>query len=143
MRIVTFPLSLMLLSAICATSVAAQQSGTLQGQEVRVDAGVYRDVTVAEYRTVADDEDVLLINVHIPFEGDLPNTDASIAFNEIAAHIAHVAPEKDAEIVLYCRSGRMSTSAAAELVKLGYTRVHNLVGGFNAWVAAGLPMADR
>jgi rhodanese-related sulfurtransferase len=37
----------------------------------------------------------------------------------------------------------MSTQAARELVELGYTNVWNLAGGFNAWKAAGLPMADE
>jgi rhodanese-related sulfurtransferase len=34
----------------------------------------------------------------------------------------------------------MSTRAAQDLVRLGYTNVYNLVGGFNAWVEAGLPL---
>jgi rhodanese-related sulfurtransferase len=34
----------------------------------------------------------------------------------------------------------MSHEAAAELVRLGYTGVLNLSGGFLAWRAAGLPM---
>jgi rhodanese-related sulfurtransferase len=34
----------------------------------------------------------------------------------------------------------MSTEASGVLARLGYTRVYNLVGGFNAWRAAGLPM---
>lgn len=34
----------------------------------------------------------------------------------------------------------MSREAAAELVRLGYTGVRNLSGGFIAWRTAGLPM---
>jgi rhodanese-related sulfurtransferase len=36
----------------------------------------------------------------------------------------------------------MSTRAARELVTLGYTDVYNLVGGFTAWVEAGLPLTQ-
>jgi rhodanese-related sulfurtransferase len=36
----------------------------------------------------------------------------------------------------------MSTRAARDLVSLGYTDVYNLVGGFTAWVEAGLPLAQ-
>lgn len=82
----------------------------------------------------------LLVNTHIPFEGDIPNTDLTIPFNEITENLDKLPEDKDAEIVLYCRSDNMSHDAAADLVDAGYTNVKNLVGGFNAWKDAGLPM---
>jgi rhodanese-related sulfurtransferase len=37
----------------------------------------------------------------------------------------------------------MSTIAAKELVKKGYTNLYNLVGGMVAWESAGLPVAVK
>ena len=41
-------------------------------------------------------------------------------------------PSKDAVILLYCRSGRRSASAAASLAELGYTNIHDF-GGILNW----------
>lgn len=47
----------------------------------------------------------------------------------------------DAAIVLVCRSGRRSATAAASLVARGYAEVYNLVGGMIRWNAEEHPIA--
>lgn len=44
-------------------------------------------------------------------------------------------------LVVLCDHGYSSIFAAAVLVELGYARAGDVVGGFEAWVAAGLPLA--
>jgi rhodanese-related sulfurtransferase len=104
------------------------------------DAG-YTDISVTELSEMLENKDFTMVNVHIPFEGDLPQTDLSIAYDQIEQHL-DLLPDKDAPIVLYCRSDRMSHIAAKALVKNGYTNVFNLDGGFVAWQAAGLPFVE-
>ena len=41
-------------------------------------------------------------------------------------------PDRDAEILVYCRSGNRSRQAAQKLADLGYTAVYNF-GGINTW----------
>jgi rhodanese-related sulfurtransferase len=94
------------------------------------------DITVDELAALLPAKNFTLVNVHIPYEGELPQTDLLIPFNQIADHLDQL-PAKDEPIVLYCRSGSMSTEAGAELAGLGYTNVYEVDGGFNAWVAAG------
>jgi rhodanese-related sulfurtransferase len=122
----------MLVVACTKTSPASEPSA----QRPIKNADGYVDITMAQLAGMMEEKDFVLVNVHVPFEGDLPQTDLSIPFSEIADHLDEL-PGKNASIVLYCRSGPMSTTAARELVKLGYTNVMELDGGFHAWSAAG------
>ncbi|RLP91674.1 MULTISPECIES: rhodanese-like domain-containing protein [unclassified Micromonospora] len=49
----------------------------------------------------------------------------------------------DREIVLVCREGYSSSLAAASLQTLGLRRATDMIGGVDAWLAAGLPTTDR
>ncbi len=126
-----------LLLSACGGAQTADQTGV-----IGKDAGGYRDISAQELEQMLENKDFTMVNVHIPFEGDLPNTDLSIPYDQITQHLDEL-PEKDAKIVLYCRSDNMSNTAAKALVELGYTNLYNLDGGFNAWKAAGLPMAGE
>ena len=44
-------------------------------------------------------------------------------------------------VILMCHEGYQSSLAAGTLQQLGFARATDLVGGFEAWRAAGLPVA--
>ncbi|WP_028108737.1 rhodanese-like domain-containing protein [Ferrimonas futtsuensis] len=49
-------------------------------------------------------------------------------------------PNKDSVLVIYCGGGYRSVLAAHNLLQMGYTRVHSLIGGRREWMARSLPM---
>jgi len=137
-RIAIVLISVLVLSAGCARPETATPEPLALARNERG----YVDIDVEQWAEMLGRTDVTVINVHVPYEGDLPQTDLSIPYDQIGDHLDKL-PDKDAPIVLYCRSGSMSTSAAAQLSELGYTNVMELDGGMQAWVASGRGLVAR
>ena len=122
---------------ILVSACAAPQRATQKRQAtVKKNADGYYDISVEQLADMMYKESFTLVNVHIPYEGDIPETDLSIPFDKVTDHQDKL-PDKNAPIVLYCRSGSMSTKAARDLVALGYTNIMEVDGGMRAWAAAG------
>jgi rhodanese-related sulfurtransferase len=52
------------------------------------------------------------------------------------------ATSHDLPVIVFCNEGYTSSLAAAALQDLGLHRATDLVGGFRAWQAAGLPVTE-
>ena len=124
----------------CKSSATTQPTVEVAGKKVSVDGGSYTDVSVAELQTMLANKDFTFVNVHIPYEGNIAKTDVSIPYDQIDQNLDKLPSDKNAKIVLYCRSGRMSAISAKTLIGQGYTNVWNLSGGMVAWEQAGLPV---
>ena len=60
-----------------------------------------------------------------------------IPLSEFQAKYAEVLTDKNATIVVQCRSGKRSLNACMFLLAQGYTDLNNLEGGILAWIEAG------
>jgi rhodanese-related sulfurtransferase len=49
-------------------------------------------------------------------------------------------PDANTEIIMYCGGGFRSALTCDAAQKMGYRRVHSLIGGYKGMVAAGWPM---
>ena len=128
-------------------ALAACQSKPIEvvGEKVNLDGGTYNNINADELKTILNNKDFVFVNVHIPFEGNIADTDLSIPYDQITerTNLSQLPADQNARIVLYCRSGRMSAIAAEELVKLGYTDIWNLKGGMLDWERAGFEIQDK
>ena len=131
-------LFLVLLTTILLAACQVK-SADVVGKTVTVDGGSYTRVAPDELNIMLKNKDFVFINVHIPLEGNIADTDLSIPYDQITdpGNLAQLPTNKNAKIVLYCRSGRMSQIAVEALVKLGYTNIWDLAGGMVDWEQAG------
>ena len=104
--------------------------------EDKSESEVFTSVSSSELEVMLEDKDFVLIDVHTPEQRHIPGTDYFISYNDTDS-IVSVIQNKDAKVVLYCRSGSMSKIAAQELAGLGYTNVYELVGGLHDWTSEG------
>ena len=107
----------------------------LTGCGGRAADGSYHQITQEEAKKMMDTQEVIILDVreqdeydsgHIPGAVLLPV--GTIDEDTAAAAI----PEKDSMVLVYCRSGNRSKTAAAALASLGYTKIYEF-GGINTW----------
>jgi len=86
----------------------------------------------------------LVLDVREPeeFTGELGHIPGSVLvpLKELPERSSEFADSKQRDIVVVCRAGVRSTTAAALLTGLGFDHVSNLKGGMLDWDAAQLPV---
>ncbi|MFB7778692.1 rhodanese-like domain-containing protein [Streptomyces bauhiniae] len=115
----------------------------------RVRSG-YRRIEPRAAHEAARDSEALLVDIRYAAlrdrDGLIPGA-LVIERNELEWRLdpqgSHRVPEAtghDLRVVIICNEGYASSLAAASLHQLGLRRATDLVGGFQAWRAAGLPV---
>ncbi len=95
----------------------------------------YRQISQEEAKEMMDAGDAVVLDVREQSEYDEGHIPGAVllpvgSIDEDTA--AAVIPEKSATVLVYCRSGNRSKTAAAALAELGYTDVYEF-GGINTW----------
>ncbi len=92
------------------------------------------EISVRELKTRIDSgEKLMIVDVREPHEyaiARIPGT-TLIPLGQIAERSGEL--DKNAEIILHCRSGKRSAEALGILKGKGYTHLKNVVGGILAW----------
>ena len=107
------------------------------------DKKAYENIHIDQFVKMMDQKDFILINVHVPYYGEIAQTDLLVPFNAIEQYKEDLPRDKNARIVVYCMMGPMGDIAAEKLASMGYTRVGNFQGGMMAWTQAGRHLQRR
>ncbi|MFF8292948.1 rhodanese-like domain-containing protein [Streptomyces sp. NPDC016309] len=115
----------------------------------RVRAGLDR-VTAREAFAAAESGDALLVDIRyaalrerdglIPGALVVERNELEWRLDPLGSHRAPEAVSHELRVVVVCDEGYASSLAAASLHQLGLHRATDLVGGFQAWKAEGLPV---
>lgn len=96
-------------------------------------------------RLINNSEDALILDVresgdfsrgHIKGATNLPLSTLKDKMESISNH-------KDSVVLAYCNSGATSSRACRLLTRAGFSNVHNIAGGINAWLEAKLPTTKK
>jgi len=90
--------------------------------------GSYPDLVVLDVRTQSEYD-----SGHVYGAVWIPHTELEARINELAGHENH-------EIIVYCKAGGRSATASGILDFYNFTKVHNMLGGMDAWQSAGYPV---
>lgn len=117
-------IAVVLLSAGCSSEM----------EEDKVDKVEYKQITAEEAREIMDREEVILLDVRTPEEYKEEHIEAALLIPdyELENSAESQLPDKDKKILIYCRSGNRSKSAAKLLINMGYTQVYDF-GGIMSW----------
>ena len=63
---------------------ACQSSSANVGEEISIEGGSYRVVSVQKLKAKLENKDFTMINVHTPWQGDIPQTDSRLAYDQIS-----------------------------------------------------------
>lgn len=95
----------------------------------------YTTISAAQAKTIIEEnEEVLILDVRTPEEfagGHLENA-ILIPDYELDSRAQDEILDKDALILVYCRSGVRSAGAAENLAAMGYTNIYD-IGGIISW----------
>ncbi len=95
---------------------------------------IYKRITAQDAKNMMDNEDVIVLDVRTQEEYDEGHIKDALLIpdTELANYAEELLPDKEAKILVYCRSGRRSALSCDVLAELGYKNVYDF-GGILDW----------
>ena len=94
----------------------------------------YRKISAEEAYEMMASQEVVVVDVRTQEEYDGGHIESAVLVPDesIGSEMPEALPDKEATLLIYCRSGRRSKDAAQKLLALGYQNVYDF-GGVIDW----------
>jgi rhodanese-related sulfurtransferase len=102
------------------------------------------EISVAEARAkLAANPKVVLLDVREESEWHAGHAVEAVHLGKgiLERDLEKMYPDPNTEIIMYCGGGFRSALTCDAALKMGYKKVHSLIGGYKGMIAAGWPMA--
>lgn len=123
-------------SKITSESITESETDTESDTETETDMITkFKSITAEEAKEImAEQTGFVILDVRTQSEFDTGHIEGAILLplDEIKTKAKDILLDKNQLILVYCRSGNRSRTAANELVQLGYTNVYDF-GGIIQW----------
>ena len=102
--------------------------------EDTTDKAAYHKISVEEAYEMMASQEVVVVDVRTREEHESGHIENAVLVpNEsIGSEMPEALPDKEATLLIYCRSGRRSKEASEKLLKLGYKSIYEF-GGIIDW----------
>ena len=122
------------LAASLALLAGCALSKTKKDTEDMTDKAAYHKISAEEAYEMMASQEVVVVDVRTREEYDGGHIENAVLVpNEsIGGEMPEALPDKEATLLIYCRSGRRSKDAAQKLLELGYQNVYDF-GGVIDW----------
>ncbi|MCH4207295.1 MAG: rhodanese-like domain-containing protein [Solobacterium sp.] len=138
-RIQTMALTVGLAAVLagCSSSAAVSTAAVSASSSASVTAvteAAYHKITAEEAKSMIDQGGVTIVDVRTQEEYDEKHIPGAVLVpvESIGDTMPEALPDKDAVLLVHCRTGVRSKKASDKLVKLGYTHVYDF-GGIVDW----------
>jgi rhodanese-related sulfurtransferase len=104
------------------------------------------EISVAEARAkLAAHPEVVLMDVREDHEWAAGHAAEAVHLGKgiLERDLEKLYPDTDTEIIMYCGGGFRSALTCDAAQKMGYKKVHSLIGGYKGMVAAGWPVKKK
>jgi rhodanese-related sulfurtransferase len=133
---------LILFALFVAFSFATSSIAGMTGKDFVKDAKTrIKEISLDEAKKELDAGKAVFLDIRTAKEykkGHLPKA-VFMQRGLLEFKIAKKLPDKNAKVIVYCKTGGRSSLATDTLKKMGYTDVVSMAGGWVAWAKAGYP----
>ncbi len=121
--------------ASTTTATNGASTTTTSENTTQVDTLTHQTISAVTAKEMIDkDDSIIILDVRTKDEFDEGHIKNALLLpdTEVEDKAQELLPDKDATILIYCRSGRRSALSATKLDELGYTNVYDF-GGIIDW----------